>query len=154
MTEQDAAVVALAAQVADLAERRTELAAMELRFEDKERCFYATVKEEQEELTLAEKEIEVLEFSIKAAAVKLYGETGATKPTAGVVVKLFDTINYDAATADEWSRTKGMFRIPERLDTKAFEKVAASLHLPFVQESVEPRATIAKELDKALAVSV
>jgi hypothetical protein len=145
-----ASVTALAAQVAQLAERREEFADLEQRFEDKERLFYDTLKEETAEIALFKQEIATLELSIKAAAVRVYGEIGETKPTLGVTVKLFDTIDYRREDAESWSKEKGLFRVPEMLDVKAFEKAASSMNLPFVHETVLPKAVIASDLAKAL----
>lgn len=151
MASLHAGAQAIANEVAKLAENRCALVGRTEEFKRLEGRFLGDVKYLTEEIALLKAEIVQAEISIKNAAVAHYRATGEVKPTAGVAVKLFDTLCYDPKDADAWTREVKLARIPESLDVKSFEKIAKSADLPFVTFVPEPRATIATDLPKVLA---
>ena len=94
--------------------------------------------------------VAMLELEVKALALAAYEATGNVSPASGVLVKLFDTQEYDGAKALEWAREKRMALTPECLDVKAFEKIAEATPLDFVTYSKTPKPTIATDLSKHL----
>lgn len=85
---------------------------------------------------------------VRGLALDVFMETENTKPAPGVEIKQFTTLTYDHKQALAWALEH---RIALVLDKKTFEKIAPSLE--FVHVAKDPRATIATDLDKALAVA-
>jgi hypothetical protein len=144
----------IAENVARLRLAREELARVDDQIKAFEKAFYsaapvaAAVAAAVEDAKDLASHIETLEATIKTDAVALYGECADTKPAPGVLVKILTELRYNRDAADRWTKEKALFRIPECLDEKAFEKFAkASPELvPFVSLVSVPKATITKEL--------
>ena len=95
--------------------------------------------------------VDVAETALRAIVAAHYHATHEKKPAPGVEVKLRSNVHYNADEAFQWAKQAGVAILPERLDVKAFEKIAKASRLPFCYEVVEPLVTIATDLDKALA---
>lgn len=142
-TELLSRVVALRDCRRTAAERAAELAAKREAFDRENAVLIQTTK-------LAQDAVAAAETSVRAVAGEVYATTQDAKLCAGVTVKLFDVLSYDAAKAFEWAKQTNMALVPESLDKKAFEKIAKATTLPFVAIEKEPRVTIATDLDAAL----
>ena len=90
---------------------------------------------------------------VRALARVAFDSTQNPKPAPGVEVKQFKTYRYDDGEAFAWAKRANVAVIPEQLDRKAFEKIAAASALDFVRVETEPRVAIATDLDKALATA-
>ena len=88
------------------------------------------------------------EASLRAQAEQDYRESGNAEPVAGVLVKQFTTLSYDNQAALDWAIKH---QIALMLDKKVFEKFAIATPPDFVLVQRIPKATIATDLDKALA---
>ena len=140
-----AAVVALtvkrglsAALAADLKSRRAE--------------FEASIAELTTRAKSAAADVAAAESEVKILAEALYSINGAKKPTAGVEVKTFRSVQLtDAGAALEWARRTELCLVPQSLDVSALTAlVMAGQTLPFAALIETPRATIASDLVKAL----
>jgi hypothetical protein len=91
------------------------------------------------------------EADVKALLVEYYELTGNKKPTEEAYIKEYTIIDYDAGEALAYAKehlTAAV--IPEKLNKRAFEKVAKVVSLDFVTESKEPHGTIASKLGHLL----
>lgn len=91
------------------------------------------------------------EVELKAALVEYYELTGEKEPTKESYIREYTIIEYDADEALVYAKehlTAAV--IPEKLNVKAFEKVAKAVSLPFVTETKEPRGAIASKLSHLL----
>jgi hypothetical protein len=95
------------------------------------------------EASVYRKQVEELEAEVRAAAEDHFKATGEKRPVAGIEVKEFTVVSYDAAKALEWARGAG---VALSLNKGEFEKIAKTGSLPFVTISTEPRCTIAQKL--------
>lgn len=128
-----------AAQVAE------ELAAKRAAFDAENAVLLSTAK-------LADEAVRAAETSVRAVAAAEYEKTQEAKLCPGVTVKLFETLHYEPSAALAWAREHQMALIPESLDKKAFEKIAKAANgVGGSYIIVEPRVTIAADLDAALA---
>lgn len=85
-----------------------------------------------------------LETRIRKAALDAFAENSDNKrPAAGVGIRVTTQLVYDPALALTWAKTTGL---AVSLDTKAFEKIARSTPLEFVDMKEVPIATIARDL--------
>lgn len=91
------------------------------------------------------------EAALREAALLEYSRTQSKNPLPGVSIKLFTRLNYIPAAALQWCKVNASALVKEVLDTKSFEKIAASLPGAPVEVSEEPRVYIAADLDKALS---
>ena len=84
------------------------------------------------------------EDELRILALSIYRDTGNTKPTNGVMVKLFTTTFWMPDVATEWCRTN----LPEalKLDSKVFEKAAVNIPGAPIKVTKEPRVQIATDL--------
>ncbi len=87
----------------------------------------------------------------RALARQSFEATGEKKPAAGVEVKLFRRLRYDAAEAFAWCKSNAPTFLRESIDTKSFERVAHELPGAPVTVEYEPRPQIAKDLSEYLA---
>lgn len=95
--------------------------------------------------------VKASELSVRALAVAEYQTTENKNPAPGIQIKVGTDYIVDEAAALVWAREKKMCLIPESLDVAAIKKLATVQELPFVTAMPSPAATIAKDLDKALA---
>lgn len=84
-----------------------------------------------------------LKSEIDLTAVTLFGKTGNKKLFGGIGIQERKSLEYDSNKAFEFAKGKDMFLA---LDKKAFEKVASSLNLDFVNEKKTVKATFPKEI--------
>lgn len=95
------------------------------------------------ELIQAEKTLKAnvitLAAGLRADAAKEYADNGTKKFPGGIGVRLSSSLEYDAAMAEEWARSKDLFMV---LDVDAFEAAAAGLNLDFVSVVSKPTITI------------
>lgn len=88
-------------------------------------------------------EISELKENIRPLAEAEYERTGSKKLWGGVGIREKTSLNYDPADALAFAHEKDMFLT---LDTKAFEKAAESLGLPFVTVEKVPQVTFPKTI--------
>ena len=132
---------------------RRETASIEAVLDEKHRVF----EENNADLLTRKKELGELlhtsEAQLRAAAEATYRETGEKAPAPGVKIQIRTGLQYSEPEAFAWAKQAGIAVLPEKLDVKAFEKIAKATPLPFVQAVETPAATIATDLDAALAVA-
>ena len=87
------------------------------------------------------------EAACRAQALVLYGETGEKDLGWGVKIRMGTLLTYDPKTALGWALEH---RIALELNKKAFENIAKTQPLDFVNSHEEPVATIAQDLEAAL----
>lgn len=98
-----------------------------------------------------EADIAQCEADVKALARAHYDATGDKTPLTGVEVKLYNTMAYADGDALAWAKRTNMALVPESLDRKAFEKIAAAAPLDFVTYGKEPRVTLGKRIEITVA---
>ena len=84
------------------------------------------------------------ETALRALAVDIFRRTGQKTVHPGVKIREEPQLTYDPKRALAWAMEH---RMALTLDAKAFEKIAKAAHLPFVQVSVEPQATLATRFE-------
>lgn len=89
-----------------------------------------------------------LETSLKMATLSAYKETGNKAPAPGVGIREVTVLDYVPTEALDWAIKHSLAL---SLDKKAFETIAKGGQVPFVKLRIEPQATIAQDLEKALA---
>jgi hypothetical protein len=141
----------IADQVRRVAELRRQRDEANTKIAKAREDFFQSIKHLTEEANKLGSECASAETMLKASALALYQKTKETRPTAGVQVKIFKTLDYDPEKADQWTRKMGLARIPDRLDVKAFEKIARATPIDFVEEKQEPRVQISIDLEKVLS---
>jgi len=113
---------------------------------------YRCWQDAQEQARQAEAEAMNIEITVRDLAIHHWMITGEKKPAAGIEIKIFQEIRYDAAKALEYA--KASLPAALRLDTRTFEAVARTLvkagaikeQMPFVDVCEDPRAQISKAL--------
>ena len=106
---------------------------------------YAGVYEAAEQANAALAEAEQ---ALRAAAEAHYKATGEKKPVEGVAIRETVTLKYAEPDAIAWAKVSMPQLVSEKLDAKAFEKVAKAAPgaVPFVSVETVGKATIASEL--------
>jgi len=136
--------------LAGLADTRRELAAVKEELQKR----YEQWEAKNAELIERKKELEALardlEELIRAMAVKIAKETGDKAPAPGVKIRVVTRLKYDPKEALNWALSRGMREVLA-LDKRAFEKAAKVLKPEVVEIEEELQATIARDLEKALA---
>lgn len=143
MTSQS--ILALAQVVA---ERRREQAALMAKVAQLREEFNALNALLFDQYADAKARTEEAERHCKEQASAVWAATGDKEPAPGVKVKMRTTLVYDPADALQWAKGAGLAL---QLDTKAFEKIAKATPVPCVTITEEPQATLATDLDTALA---
>jgi len=82
-----------------------------------------------------------LKTGIDTTALALFGETGDKKLYGGIGIRETKTLSYDKEKALDFAKEKNMFLA---LDKKAFDKVAVSLNLDFVESGTVAKVTFPK----------
>ena len=100
-----------------------------------------------QELAQAQADLELEETELRDAAVIAFKGTGERKPAPGVEVKVFDVFDYLPGDALKWAKEHGLAL---KLDVGVFEAIAKAQVIPFVTKRTEPRAQIARDLEKVL----
>lgn len=90
------------------------------------------------------------ETALREAALQEYSATGNKVPAPGVSIKLFTKLDYIQSAALAWCKVNASALVKEVLDTKSFEKIAASLPGAPVEVNEEPRVYIAHDLSQVL----
>lgn len=152
--------------VASVAMLRKQLVVQDAIVEEKEKAFYATITEYTNAQAELKTKLEEAEARVKAVATGAYNaavagvrlaggdvETVSKQLAPGVSIRVSTTWKYKAEQVIDWCRTKGLCIIPEQLDTKAFERMLKSgaVSVPHTEKEETASATIAQDLDKALA---
>lgn len=88
-----------------------------------------------------------LEDALRAMGRKRYEATREKQLLPGVSVREEIELTFDGAAAFEWAKANSLCLM---LDVKAFEAVAKSNKLPFVDRKPVPRITLAKDLTSYL----
>ena len=108
------------------------------------------------ELKAAQLAVEQAETEAKARAVAEWNATPAEARTKklleGVGIQEREVFTYDQEKAFAWAQEKKLALIPESLDVKAFESFVKTspATFPFVTRTMEPVATLAKDLSRYL----
>jgi len=103
-------------------------------------CHAALFKEE----ALGKEAVIEAEATLRELAFEIYQRTGQKTVHPGVKIREVTQLTYDPKRALEWAMEH---RMALTLDAKAFEKIAKAAHLPFVQVTVEPQATLATRFE-------
>jgi hypothetical protein len=145
----------IAAQVRQVANLRRREGELNTKIAEAKAAFWESIRYLTEEAKQLGSECASAEAMLKANTLAHYQQTGETKPTAGVQVKLYTHPVYDQDQADKWTREHRVARIPEeiipeRFDRRAFEKIAKVTPIDFVVMKEEPKVTIATDLQKVL----
>lgn len=90
------------------------------------------------------------ELRLRDMAVREFKATGQTKPGPGLSIRRSIDPMYDEAKAFAWAKEQGMAL---SLDRKGFEAIAKHADLPFVKLVETASATLATDLDAALATA-
>jgi hypothetical protein len=141
---------ALAEQVGRVADLRRNLAVLEEALREKRRAFEEGSADTRAGIEAAGAELLAAENVVRALALAHYLATRDKAPTPGVTVREYEELQYEPAAAFAWAREKQMALLPERLDVKAFEKIAKATPLAFVKVEQHPRVVLATDLEKAL----
>lgn len=89
------------------------------------------------------------EQALRELTLQRYQETGDQHPAPGLGIRLVKAVEYDAGQALAWAKQSGLAL---QLDRKAFEKIAIATPVPGATVVERPQATIAADLERALAV--
>lgn len=96
-----------------------------------------------DDLTQAGANVAVLEQVLRNMTLRVFLETGNKSPVKGVGIREMTRIEYDTAVALSWALEHKM---AVKLDVSAFEKIAKTSPMGFVNIWQEPQATIATDL--------
>ena len=132
--------------VREVAEARRELAVSANLLAERKAAFDAENKELLDLIAIQRQAVEKWEGVLREQALFHYEETGDKAPCDGVQVKIFTKYVYDPDKALEWAQAHKIALVPESLDKKAFEKIAAVQPIEFVEKKEEPQAQIASKL--------
>jgi hypothetical protein len=143
-------IAAQVRHIADLRRRRDEVSN---KINEARRAFLESIKHLTDEANQLGSDCASAEAVLKASSLAHYEQTKATRPTDGVQVKIYTRLEYDPEMADRWTRERGLARIPERMDVRAFEKIARATPIEFVVEKREARVTISTNLDKFISAA-
>ena len=139
--------LSLVEQLRVLAKSRADKAAIDERLKAAKAAFDEQHKEDLYAQRLAADTIAKQELTVRLLSAEIYLNTGEAKPAAGVLVKVYKTMEIaDKAAALAWAQQTKIGLVPETFDAKAILKVAAVSPLDFVLYGEEARATIATEL--------
>ena len=105
--------------------------------------FTESIALELQTLKEAQEKIEELKSGIEKEALEEFEKTQNKKLDGGIGIQERKYIEMDAVKVREWCFEKQMFL---EVDTKAFEKAAPALHLPFAVEKKEPKVTFHREI--------
>jgi len=94
--------------------------------------------------------VDELERVVRERAVEVAKETGDKTPAPGVKIRVVQRLKYDPKEALSWALSRGMREVLT-LDKRAFEKAAKALKPEVIEIEEELQATIARDLEKALA---
>lgn len=110
----------------------------------KKEAFEESIKAERLIQENYDTEISTLKSQISELAIKNFEETGSKVFIGGVKVQEVKKLEYVEKLAFDFALEKKMFL---QFDKKAFEKVAASLNLDFVNETKTLRTTFPAKID-------
>lgn len=110
---------------------------------EKKKEFEESIKELLDEKKLLNDKIIFQKDIISNMLLAENKATGAKKFDGGFEIKEFKNLVYDEQTAFNFAKEKQMFI---QFDKKAFEKVAESLNLDFVEIKKEPKVTFPKTI--------
>ncbi len=108
-------------------------------------------------LKTAEAEQDIIEKEVRGLALEIHTlDPSDAKPGPGVTIEQGSVLKYDADKAFAFAQAKGMFVLPPRLDTDAFESflknTPADAHgFTAFALTKEPKVMLASDLGKALA---
>lgn len=136
-----------------LARAREDVIILQSRIDRMEAALAATpeaqlLAETREEMANRKADCREHEVAARDIGLKLYEASGDRKPHAALTIKMFKVLDYDAENALAYCRE----HLPQalKLDRREFEKVAKTVNIPIVTMGLEPRMTIARNLDKWL----
>lgn len=160
MTDQPATITTLTKQdLKDLAELRRDEAKLSKEILDLQAELNKTAeaKRLQEVIEKRKKisdDIDVIESFIRRSALDDYKFTKNKPRFAGVTVKIFKVLKYEAGEAEKWAKEK----MPElfKFDLKGFEKYARAVEdtipVPCVKFEDDPRVELASDLSMYLEI--
>lgn len=143
----------LRVQLREVAERRAVRDDIEAAVKAACEAFEATIAQQVQELAQAKADAAASEDAARALIVAIYQTTGSKKPAEGAGVQVRTKLEYDEADAFAKAKQMGVAIVPEKLDAKAFEKIAKASpeSFPFVRVVEEPVATLGSDLSAYLA---
>lgn len=138
--------------ILSLALARAFAARRKLKVKELVTAFEATIADDARLAKKAADEAAAAEAEVKVLTEALYAIDQNAKPTAGVEVKKYKSVQItDAAAALEWAKRTDLCLVPESLDVNALTAlVLAGQVLPFAKLVETPKATVASDLVKAL----
>jgi len=94
-----------------------------------------------------------IEAELRVDGLEVYGATEGKHPCPGIDIDMTKSIVYDRQLAEAWSIEHDVARIPSKFDEDAFTKLVKSkaLVVDFAKIEENPKVTIARDLEKALA---
>jgi len=146
----------LAAKVRTLADLRNRATVVDGVIHQIESAMHASNAELYAEEKKLMEAIKQTELELRAEGLDVFAQTDDQHPCAGIDVDIKKDVEYDRAQADAWSAEHNVARIPSMLDAKAFEKLVKSktVDLPFAKIVERPTVTIARDLNKALGLTL
>ena len=142
----------LVTQVISLAEARARAAQLQAEVEELRKAWLSAHAMLLEEAKAASGSVALLEGQVRDLATRVYEVSGERKVAPGVSIRLETVVDYDATAAFEWARST---RLCLQLDRTGFEAMAKANPdvCPGVTVRQESKATIARDLDAALAAA-
>jgi hypothetical protein len=110
-------------RLAHVARLRDQLAQLDAEIETQERAFFASLVPLTDRQHDTKAQLTIAEQEARALALDLYhADPTNNRPVAGASIKVRRGVEYRREDAERWTAEKGLFRIPETVDTKALEK--------------------------------
>ena len=104
------------------------------------------LERQRQYLEVAQADVACATAEVRKYALDIYEATGHKSPHPAVKIKMYTMLEYNLAEALDYARE----HLPKavKLDKRAFERAAKAIEPDFVTVSQEPRASIARNLDK------
>ena len=150
---------ALREKVETLATVRTDTAARTADVKAMKAVQTAVIAPLVQTLKTAEAEQEIVEKEVRGLALEIHTlDPSDVRPGPGVTIEQGTKLTYDAEAAFAFAQAKGMFVLPPRLDTDAFESflknTPAEAHgFTAFALTKEPKVKLASDLPKAIAAA-
>ena len=122
-------------RLAHVARLRDQLAEVDAEVETQERAFFASLVPLTDRQHDTKAQLVIAEQEARALALDLYhADPTNNRPVAGASIKVRRGVEYRREDAERWTAEKGLFRIPETVDTKALEKFLLNNESPIGME--------------------
>lgn len=134
----EAQIISAARKLSTLEE---EFSSVKSFISDRKKEFEASVAEKKEEQSRLAEEIEKAKEEVEPIIIEVFNDLKQKKFPGGFGVQERTYVQYELEEAFNWAKEA---KLCLSLDTKAFEKVAPSLELPFVKTGKNPCVTYPK----------